>query len=465
MPRLYSLLLLLVFACSCKKSLSPGTGSSGTGSTTSNDTSIAITAVGTPIGNSVTQTIGAAGGTISSADGRMDLVIPPGALSSDVAITIQPITNECPGGLGAGYDFLPNGTKFSTPATLIFHYSDSDVNGTDPDFIYYATQDSTGAWDVDIEKDVDTVAKSISFDVHHFSGHGFPAGVLIVPVGFKYDYKQGESGTLILDQNVKDPELAGDPQSANDDYLPPLPVSKPMNNPQNAWTVVGGSQNGTITGSGNQVTYTAPAKITAEKTIQVLVTVTKPMATKSRKSVIVTYAKKTFSVNLRLHPPVLSFSVQTDVYITKTSEEYNDTYHDGATFQVDIYGNLVTLSKIVNQAPTVTPPYGSGGDGTAATWIPDLIGVTNITGTQISFAYDTTYGDKEVVIYFQHTATVTPSWAINSPTLGKFTVPSTAVPGVPSSLVFITSNQTQTIPYPAVQAQLLTGQFVITPLQ
>jgi hypothetical protein len=271
MTRLYSLLLLLVFACSCKKSLSPGTGSTAT-----TDTSIAVTAAGTPDGNPVTKTIGATGGTISSADGRIDLVIPPGALSSDIALTIQPITNECPGGIGAGYDFQPNGTKFSIPATLIFHYTDSDVNGTDPDFIYYATQDSTLAWDVDIEKDVDTVAKTISFNVHHFSGHAFPAGVSIVPVGFKYDYKQGESGKLILDQNAKDPELAGDPQSANDDYLPPLPVSKPMNNPQNAWTVIGGSQNGTITGSGSQVTYTAPAKITAEKTIQVSVTVTKP---------------------------------------------------------------------------------------------------------------------------------------------------------------------------------------------
>src|SRR5579864_3487419 len=166
MPRLYSILLILAFACACKKSISPGSGSTGTGSTT--DTSVAITAVGTPVGTPVTKTIGAAGGTISSADGRIDLIIPPGALSSDLAITIQPITNQCPGGLGAGYDFLPNGTKFSTPATLIFHYADSDVNGTDPDLIYYATQDSSRAWDVDIEKDVDTVAKTISFDVHHF---------------------------------------------------------------------------------------------------------------------------------------------------------------------------------------------------------------------------------------------------------------------------------------------------------
>src|SRR5450432_176558 len=257
MPRIYSILLILAFASSCKKSSSPGNGSTGTGSTTT-DTSIAITDVGTPIGTPVTKTIGAAGGTISSTDGRMDLIIPPGALSTNVAITIQPITNECPGGLGAGYDFLPNGTKFSTPATLIFHYADSDVNGSDPDLLYYATQDSTQAWNVDIEKDVDTVGKTISFDVHHFSGRGFLPGLAIHATDGKRNYQQGENGTLILVQYVKDPELAGDPQSTDDDDPPPMPDPKLIPTQQiTSWTVVGGSQNGTVSGSGNQVIYTA----------------------------------------------------------------------------------------------------------------------------------------------------------------------------------------------------------------
>jgi hypothetical protein len=463
MPRIYSILLILAFASSCKKSSSPGNGSTGTGSTTT-DTSIAITDVGTPIGTPVTKTIGAAGGTISSTDGRMDLIIPPGALSTNVAITIQSITNECPGGLGAGYDFLPNGTKFSTPATLIFHYADSDVNGTDPDLLYYATQDSTQAWDVDIKKDVDTVGKTISFDVHHFTARGFLAGLIIYPNG-KINYQQGETGTLTLHQYVKDPELAGDPQSTDDDDLPRLPKGKPIPTEQiTSWTVVGGSQNGTLSGSGNQVIYTAPAKIPTEKTIQVSVTVKKTIASKSRKSVIITYAQKTLTTHLFLRPPALSFSVKVDATITKTSEVYNDLYHDGATFQVDIKGDSVTLSKIVNQAPTVTPPFGSGSDGTTAKWIPDSIGITNITGAELAFAYDTTSGNKNVTIYFAQSATVTPSWSINSPIYGKYTVASAPVPGFPVYLIFTTSNETQTVT-PSLGAGSLAGvTFVITPL-
>lgn len=466
MLRTYFILLIITCALSCKKTSTTGNNSTGNNSS-GNDTSVAVTALGTPNGNPVTKTIGVAGGTISSADGRMDLIIPAGALSNDVSITIQPITNECPGGLGTGYDFLPNGTKFSTPATLIFHYTDSDVNGTDPDLIYYATQDSSRAWDVDVEKDVDTVAKTISFNVHHFSGKSFLAGLTIYADGGKLDYQQGENGTLILEQYVKDPELAGDPQSTDDDDLPPLPVSKPIPSQQiTSWAVVGGSQNGTISGSGNQVSYTAPAKITTEKTIQVSVTVKKTIATKSRKQVMISFAQKTVFIRLNLHPPVLSFSVQLDDTLMRTSEEYNDIYHDGASFQVDIKGYTVTLSKIINQAPTVTPPYGSGGDGTAATWIPDAIGITNITGINLSVAYDTSFGNKYVVIYFTQSGTVTPAWAINSPFNGKYTVDSAPVDGFPPSLIFTTLNTTQTLSLTTLfgNGAPIGATFVITPL-
>src|SRR5450755_5139363 len=120
MLRTYFILLIIACALSCKKTSTTGNNSSG------NDTSVAITAIGTPIGIPVTKTIGAAGGTIISADGRAELDIPAGALSSDLAISIQPITNECPNGAGVAYDFLPNGTKFLIPATLTIHYTDDD---------------------------------------------------------------------------------------------------------------------------------------------------------------------------------------------------------------------------------------------------------------------------------------------------------------------------------------------------
>src|SRR5438045_1326293 len=97
---LYIITLIAAFACSCVKTSLTGNNSTGNNTTDNSDTSAAITAIGTPIGSPVTKIIGAAGGTIISADGRAELNIPAGALSSDLAISIQPITNECPNGVG-----------------------------------------------------------------------------------------------------------------------------------------------------------------------------------------------------------------------------------------------------------------------------------------------------------------------------------------------------------------------------
>ena len=53
-----------------------------------------VTAAGTPIGNKVSKTIGAAGGSISSADGKVTVTIPQGVLSSNQTITIEPVTKK-----------------------------------------------------------------------------------------------------------------------------------------------------------------------------------------------------------------------------------------------------------------------------------------------------------------------------------------------------------------------------------
>src|SRR4051812_31198421 len=81
-----------------------------------------VTDAGKPVGNSTSKAIGVEGGTITSPDGNVQLNIPAGALSKTTIITIQPVTNEIPGGMGHAYRFSPDGTQFSKPATLTFSY-------------------------------------------------------------------------------------------------------------------------------------------------------------------------------------------------------------------------------------------------------------------------------------------------------------------------------------------------------
>src|ERR1043165_10961 len=81
------------------------------------------TAVGTPVGNLVSQTIGPNGGTIVSDDSVAELIIPANALGANTDIGIQSITNNCPGGAPNAYRFTPNGLHFDQLVTIKFHYT------------------------------------------------------------------------------------------------------------------------------------------------------------------------------------------------------------------------------------------------------------------------------------------------------------------------------------------------------
>ena len=127
-PSLF-LVIAIAFCCSEEEQDSSNT------TNTTVEYEPAITPVGTPAGDPITKTIGISGGSIASPDSVMELVIPAGALPANTDITIQPVTNEAPGGIGLAYDLLPDGTTFSKPATLTFHYTDEDINGSLPEFL------------------------------------------------------------------------------------------------------------------------------------------------------------------------------------------------------------------------------------------------------------------------------------------------------------------------------------------
>ncbi len=107
----------------------------------------AITGVGTPDGEPTTGSIGPAGGSLSSKDGVATLTVPPNALTSTVAFTITPITNEAPGGYGNAYQFEPEGQTFAIPAEISFS-RDQDVTGSFEAESGVAYQDDQHFWRV-----------------------------------------------------------------------------------------------------------------------------------------------------------------------------------------------------------------------------------------------------------------------------------------------------------------------------
>lgn len=134
-----------------------------------NKNKVVPTPVGTPTGTKTSKLIPKSGGSITSADGKLEIVFPSGALSSDQTITIQPITNNCPGGVGLAYRLEPDGSKFNQPVTLKFHYDDSVLHSTLPQYMLLGYQDKNGIWFVLNNVENDTINHILSGNTLHFT--------------------------------------------------------------------------------------------------------------------------------------------------------------------------------------------------------------------------------------------------------------------------------------------------------
>ncbi|GAB3326541.1 hypothetical protein GCM10027299_25680 [Larkinella ripae] len=128
-----------------------------------------VTEVGRPLAGLVSKTIGPEGGQIASADGKVQLVIPAGAVGEATNITIQPITNHAPNGIGRAYRFSPDGLQFKKPATLTFTYTDELVSANDADVLKVAYQGTDKIWHNVLGVQVHTQTKQISVPMPHFS--------------------------------------------------------------------------------------------------------------------------------------------------------------------------------------------------------------------------------------------------------------------------------------------------------
>ncbi|MDO6435331.1 hypothetical protein Q4E93_32245 [Flavitalea sp. BT771] len=120
------------------------------------------TAIGVPQGDAVTKKIGAAGGSIASADGRMRIDIPEGALSGEQTLSIQPITNTLDFATSAAYRLLPKDLAFQRPATVTFTYTEAEIKSTLAEGLGVAGQTADGSWAVLPKKQLNKAQKKVS---------------------------------------------------------------------------------------------------------------------------------------------------------------------------------------------------------------------------------------------------------------------------------------------------------------
>jgi hypothetical protein len=157
------------------------------------------TPVGTAIGSPEQKTIGANGGSFTTADNRIKLEFPVGALNTQTTISIQRVTNNCPGGSGHVFRITPHNTNFNKPVKLSFSYSDSDYVASMPAAMTIAYQDADGYWRASENMVKDTVNKKVWVTTNHFSDWALFKAVELVPYSTMVEPgKQIELGVITL---------------------------------------------------------------------------------------------------------------------------------------------------------------------------------------------------------------------------------------------------------------------------
>ncbi|GAB3933959.1 hypothetical protein [Larkinella terrae] len=260
-----------LFMTACKHDLDPTTPvpeKPGTNNPKPSDPETgAVQPVGVPQGTAVMQTIGPAGGAITSEDDRFTVTIPAGALTKDVAISVQRITNTNGAGIGDGYRMLPDGQQFAKPVTMTVNYTAEEGLRSLPKAFGIAYQNAKGVWMAVGGTQVDTTNRRVSIDVNHFTDFTF----------FEYVYLEPELSAIDPGQSV-DIKLFG-LSSINwllEDF--PKGAERPLPKPTpidylDGWEVQG---EGHLVGAGTAVTYQSPGQLPNTNPVRVVAKLKSP---------------------------------------------------------------------------------------------------------------------------------------------------------------------------------------------
>jgi hypothetical protein len=130
-----------------------------------------VTEIGKPDGEKTEMKIDKDGGSITSSDGKMKIIIPASAVSKKTTFSIQPATNLMPNGSGKSYQMEPSGIIFQVPLQIIFYYTDAETKGNSPELLSIAMQDDKGQWFAPNKITTDTIAKTLAAEILHFSSY------------------------------------------------------------------------------------------------------------------------------------------------------------------------------------------------------------------------------------------------------------------------------------------------------
>ncbi|HMH33420.1 MAG TPA: hypothetical protein VK543_10340 [Puia sp.] len=409
--KLLNLCAGLLLCIGCVKTNPPTNNNNNNAGSGSNGSNLppAVTPIGTPVGTAVTQTIGPSGGLIISDDGNVFLTIPAGALSANTDITIQPVTNETPGGIGNSYHLMPDGTKFSKPAGLTFMYTDEELNGSHPYLLFIAYQDNLNEWIADLkDRWVDTLSKTVSMEINHFSI--WSRGESMSLEADKEKLYAGENTELRLVMTGPG-QLVSTGPDASDDELSTLSSKTPLDGKKvKNWKVndvPGGNDHDglindeTLLGkTADKAVYNAPRSVDRNRTVVVSVEYNDPVTLWNKGKPSIQLSKFIFLKELQLFPKPLKYALEITFYQTfpdKTILMDTTEVELGVDLTLNNLENAVTVTSVAEHAPALENASHDQG-GCSFSWIKDDIGMLNIDRIEGFVSFNIQSGDMQLDI-------------------------------------------------------------------
>ncbi len=292
-------------------------------------------------------------GSLKSSDGMVELIIPAGAVAKKTVISIQPITNLIPNGNGHAYRMEPSGIQFKKPLQLIFHYDEEEIKDSMQLLLGIAMQDDKGQWYSLNKFTVDTVAKTISGNINHFSVWATFSELKLMP-----DEKRVKVNSQVVlfisGVSRSEKEVEGDELSPLNHWKAPVKGVWRVNN-----IIKGNAKVGVLySGVRDETTftniainqYTAPAKLPDQNPVAVSVDLSGASIMFKINNRSVTFKK------LRL---VSNFLIYDDAYEVTMVSEIQDpgvgtnlgavTYRDTGSFVVTLNGRDSRIIEKVNR--------------------------------------------------------------------------------------------------------------------
>lgn len=339
-----------------------------------------ITAVGKPSGKKTEIKTNKDGSSLRSSDGVVELIIPEGAVPKKTIISILPITNLMPNGNGNAYRFEPSGIQFQKPMQLIFHYEEEEIKDSMQLLLGIAMQNDKGEWLSLKNFDLDTVAKTISGNITHFSDWSNFSAIKLYPSYARVKVNKELDLTIDLLASEEEEVIGLD----ND------PMLAPLRRRNISWTsswraneiLSGNNVVGTITPQSKvKATYKAPAKVPERNPVAVTADLRGLNYTTKVRGQVTTFTALKLVSNLLIYDAAYEVTMVSEIQDAGVCMGAA-TYKDTGSFVVSLNGNQARIIERVNRNTSAFLNY-SGGRCWGYTIVKPGTGSIHIAGTPV----------------------------------------------------------------------------------